>query len=81
MTERSYEQELNLPSAREFRFPFGVLISVRSSEEELRSLVGRTAATNQDDDDDWSDENLRMWEEEDKLDPELAQWLQAQRGE
>jgi hypothetical protein len=30
-------------------------------------------------DDGWSEENMRRWEKEDVLDPQLAGWLKAQR--
>jgi hypothetical protein len=66
---------------RPFHVQKDALASVPSSET-LPNPVGLSASsTEKEDDDDWSDENLRMWEEEDKLDSELAQWLQAQRGE
>jgi hypothetical protein len=52
------------------------------SSEKVRNPVGLTASTTAKEvDDEWSEENLRMWEEEDKLDPELVEWFQALRGE
>ena len=32
-------------------------------------------------DDEYSDENIKRWIEEDSLDPELAEWLRAQLEE
>jgi hypothetical protein len=64
-----------------FRLRNDVPESVSSSEQGLRHPEGRTAATSRSDDDEWSDENMRRWEEADKLDPVLAEWLKAQRGE
>jgi hypothetical protein len=55
--------------------------SIPASDQTLRHPEGRTASTEKGQDDEWSDENLRMWEEEDKLDAELAEWLKAQLGE
>jgi hypothetical protein len=55
--------------------------SVPSSDRVLRHPEGRTAATHEREDDEWSDENLRRWEEADRLDPELAEWLKAQLAE
>jgi hypothetical protein len=69
------------PSNAFFRKWEEILESVASTEQFLRHPEGRTAATDRGEDDEYSDENLRMWEEEDKLDPELAEWLKAQLGE
>jgi hypothetical protein len=80
MTERSYEQELNIPTTRLFRFWYEVLSSVPSSEQELHHPEGRTASTNQGSDE-WSDENIRKWLERDRLDPELDEWVRATLGE
>ncbi len=56
--------------------------SASSSDQVLRHPEGRTASsTDKGEDDEYSDENLRMWEEEDRLNPELAEWLKAQLRE
>ncbi len=73
-----------LPSSpiNPFRIRRDVAESVSSSDQVLRHPEGRTASSmDKSEDDEWSDENLRMWEEEDKLDPVLAEWLNAQKGE
>jgi hypothetical protein len=69
----------NSPTDAFFRFWNETLSSI--SDQTLRHPEGRTAATDKGEDDEWSDENLRMWEEEDRLDAELAEWLKAQLGE
>ncbi len=51
-----------------------------STEQLLRSPERRTASVSRGDDE-WSDENMRRWQEADQLDPELAAWLEAQLGE
>ena len=55
-------------------------VSTSSTKQTLSHPEGRTAATDRNGDDEWSDGNMRRWEEADKLDPVLAEWLEAQRG-
>lgn len=64
---------------RPLRIPRDAVESPPSTEPKLHDPVGRTVSTSQSDDDEWSDENMRRWEEADKLDPVLAEWLKAQR--
>ena len=69
---------------RPIRVPRDAVESPPSTEPKLHDPVGRTVSTSQSDDDEYSDENIREWIEEDKLenqDPRLVEWLVAQLGE
>ena len=68
---------------RPLRVPMDVVESPPSTEPKLYDPVGRTIFTSHSDDE-YSDENIREWIEEDKLenqDPRLVEWLVAQLGE
>ena len=66
------------PTNTFFRMWTEFLESMASTEQFLRNPVGRTASSRgRVEDDEWSDENMRRWEEADKLDPELAEWLRT----
>jgi hypothetical protein len=62
-------------------FLFITTIDLSSSDVTRYNPEGRTAASNKGEDDEYSDENIRRWEEADKLDPALAEWVNAQLGE
>ncbi len=47
---------------------------IRTNVTRLHAIP--TAQTKEDDE--YSDENIKRWIEEDKLDPKLAEWLKAQ---
>ena len=85
MTERAtqpteYRWTPNTPVAPDFELWNLYSQLIASSSQTWLNPEGRTASTYKGEKDEWSDENLRMWEEEDKLDPELAEWLKAQLG-
>ncbi len=70
------------PNAPISPFRFDTADDLTSASETTRyNPEGRTAAAHKGEDDEYSDENIRRWEEVDKLDPELARWVKAQLGE
>lgn len=79
-----YRLNLNTPATPPSNVRREALKIAASTEQTLRGLGGITAATNGYEDDEYSDENIREWIEEDRLenqDPELVAWLKAQIGE
>ena len=77
---RFWPNTLNNP----FRTREEVSKSVPGTEPTLRDPVGLTASSTEREEDEYSDENIREWVEEDRLenqDPELVAWLKAQIGE
>lgn len=78
---RIYRFTPNTPAATPPNVRRAALAAAVSTDQTLSSPEGRTASTDRRGNDEYSDENIRRWEEADKLDPELAQWVKAQLGE
>jgi hypothetical protein len=77
-----YERELSVPSRTLYRVVEGLGAVPSAEREQLDPHSGTVYANvSKHEEDEWSDENMRRWEEADKLDPVLAEWLEAQRGE
>ena len=68
-----------------FRMWEEMLESMAATQQVLRYPAGSTvSSTDREEDDEYSDENIREWIEEDKLekwDPKLAEWLKAELRE
>jgi hypothetical protein len=54
------------------------MVSVPSSEQVSLNPMERAIAVDRSEDDEYSDENIEEWLEEDILSPELAEWLKVQ---